>query len=122
MDADTLQIARADDPVWAKDNNKALDANYYFEHWVRSPLEAVLEVFVKSPYAALGWQCAQAEALNRARGQTSLASSFGFGFASGATKVSKIARVPNKRKAPPPPVVVAKKGSIAKFFTKKVIV
>jgi len=120
IDADTLQIGRADDPVWAEENNKALDALFYFEHSVRSPLEAVLEVFVTSPYAALGWQSAQSEAMNKARGQSSLASTFGFGFAAGVTKTSKIARVP-KRKAQPPPVVVTKNiaGGIGSFFTKK---
>jgi len=113
-----MQFANADDPVYCFANGIKLDVDYYFEHSVRNPLEAILEVFVKSPYAALGWQCAQAEAINRARGQTSLASTFGFGTTNGVTKTSKIARVP-KRKAPPPLVVVAKKASIAKFFTKK---
>jgi len=122
VDADTLQIARAEDPVFAAENKLQLDSVFYFEHNVRSPLEAVLEVFMKSPYASLGWQQEHAEAMNRVRGQSSLSSVFGFRTAVGRATTSKIARVPKKRKALSPAVVVAKGAAgvgIGKFFTKK---
>jgi len=122
IDTDMLQIARAEDPVWAKDQlTMKADCHFYFNHGIRSPLETVLGMFMESPFKSLGWQQEEAESLNKARGQMSLATSFGFvGNTVGVAKTSKIARIP-KRKAPPPPVVAAKKvaGGIGNIFTKK---
>jgi DNA polymerase elongation subunit (family B) len=122
IDADTLQFARAEQPDWAEAQGLPIDSMFYFNHGLRSPLETVLSMFVQSGdvYKALGWQSMEAEEMNTIRGQTSLASTFGFGFAASVSKPSRVSRIP-KRKAPAP-VVVAKKAAgvgIGKFFTKK---
>jgi DNA polymerase elongation subunit (family B) len=120
IDADTLQFARAEQPDWAEAQGLPIDSMFYFNHGLRSPLETVLSTFVPSGdvYKALGWQIMEAEAMNKLRGQSSLAAFFGTGAVTSTS--SRIARVP-KRKAKPPPVVVAKKvsGGIGSFFTKK---
>jgi DNA polymerase elongation subunit (family B) len=48
-----LQIARAEDPVWAQENGLRPDACYYFEHSVKPPLEAVLALFATKGCAEL---------------------------------------------------------------------
>jgi hypothetical protein len=118
LDADTLQFARAEQPDWAEEQGLPIDCLFYFNHGLKSPLETVLSMFV--PYGdvfkTLGWQSMEAEAMNKIRGQSSLAAFFGTGTVT-STK-SRIARVPKKRKVAEP--VVAKKGiGIGKFFTKK---
>jgi len=112
-----LQISRAEDPVWAQEHGLKPDACYYFDHALRSPLDAVLSVFAEGGCdAALGWRVERAEARNKAEGQKSL-SDFGFGVAAPSTKPSRIARAPAKKaktseRKPPG------KGNIASFFLK----
>lgn len=113
-----LQISKAEDPAWAEDHGLKPDACYYFDHALRSPLDAVLSVFVTEGTcdAALGWRVERAEARNKAEGQRSL-SAFGFGVAASNAKPSRIARAPAK-KAKTEPITAQHKGNIASFFGK----
>lgn len=112
-----LQISRAEDPEWVKEKNLATDACYYFDHALRSPLEAVLSVFVKGTCnSELGWRVERAEARNKADGQRSLCD-FGYGVAASNAKPSRVARAPpQKKKKMTISSEPGKKGNIASFF------
>ena len=44
-----LQYEKAEDPQYAIDNNLKIDAEYYLDHGLRSPLESLFEVFLPDP-------------------------------------------------------------------------
>jgi len=44
-----LQFQKAEDPQYAIDNNLKIDAEYYLDHGLRSPLESLFEVFLDDP-------------------------------------------------------------------------
>ena len=44
-----LQFQKAEDPQYAIDNNLKIDAEYYLDHGLRSPLESLFEVFLDNP-------------------------------------------------------------------------
>jgi hypothetical protein len=117
-----LQIARAEDPVWAQQNGMKADFCYYFEHSVKPPLEAVLSLFAKNGGcdADLGWALELLSAKNKGERQNAL-TVFGFGVANPVQKTSKVARRPSKKaKVSHTPLVKPKggKGGIQSFFNK----
>ena len=113
---DDLQISRAEDPEWAKEKGLVADAVYYFEHTLRSPLEAVLEIFTKRGcMAELGWSLELLTAKNREEKQSSL-SAYGFGTANPVDKKSVVARRPKKAKKSVLVQVKKPKNSITHFF------
>lgn len=44
-----LQYQKAEDPVYAKENNLKLDVNYYLEHALTNPMESLFELFMDNP-------------------------------------------------------------------------
>lgn len=93
-----LQISRAEDPAHAKERGMRPDAVYYFEHSLRSPLDAVLSLFTeKGCMAELGWSLELLTAKNKLENQKSL-SSFGFGVANPVGKQSRVARPVKRQK------------------------
>ena len=44
-----LQFEKAEDPQYAIENNLKIDAEYYLDHGLRSPLESLFEVFMDNP-------------------------------------------------------------------------
>ena len=95
-----LQIARAEDPVYATERNMRPDAVYYAERAVKPPLEVVLSPLVDtSCELQLGWKLEINAAVNKARGQASLGA-FGFGTAKAVAGTSRVARVPKSTTTP----------------------
>ena len=93
-----LQISRAEDPAHAKERGMRPDAVYYFEHSLRSPLDAVLSLFTdKGCMAELGWSLELLTAKNKLDNQKSL-SSFGFGVPNPVGKQSRVARPVKRQK------------------------
>ena len=93
-----LQISRAEDPAYAMERGMRPDAVYYFEHSLRSPLDAVLSLFTKKGcMAELGWSLELLTAKNKIENQKSL-SSFGFGVANPVGKQSRVARPVKRQK------------------------
>jgi hypothetical protein len=115
-----LQIARAEDPVWAASQNMRPDCAYYYEHAVRPPLDAVLGLFVpRGCDAELGWGLQLLTARNQSEGQRSL-SAFGFGVANPLrvnAKVSKVSRRPTKKPKTQDNTSVSRNG-IGAYFGK----